>query len=62
MISLRAMGLVVSNAGVGVIDNRIGAKLTEMITEAITNVTYSAGSATSSRPCAETMPVICTIM
>ena len=58
----RLIGLVVSKLGVGLIDSRIGANETEISTEAITKVSYPAGSPTSSSACALTMPIICTIM
>ena len=49
-------------AGVGLIDNRIGAKASEIRTDGMMNKTNPPGSAVSISACALTMPTICTIM
>ena len=62
MISRRVIGLVVSKAGVGLIDSRMGAKDNEISTDGMMNKTKPPGSAVSISACALTMPTICTIM
>ena len=56
------MGLVLSKAGVGEIDSRIGAKAMDTSTEGITKSRKPEGSGISRIACAEMMPTICTIM
>ena len=62
IICRRLSGLAVSNAGVGLIDSRIGANDSEISIDGMTNSTNPPGSATSISDCAVTMPTICTIM
>jgi hypothetical protein len=56
--SLILIGFVVSKAGVGVIDNKIGAKEIETKTEIKTNSSKPLGSPISNKSCAATMPAI----
>ena len=60
--SRSVIGFVLSNAGVGEIDRRIGAKEIETSTDGITKSRYPDGSGTTSNACAVMMPAICTIM
>ena len=55
------MAFVVSNAGVGVADKRIGAKESETRTEVMTNRTKPPGSLTFRSAWAEMMPPIWTM-
>ena len=60
--SRKLIGLVVSNAGVGLIDSKIGVTATLTKTDGITNRTKPEGSAVSKSACAITMPKVCTII
>ena len=58
----RLIRLVVSKAGVGLIDSRIGAKATDTSTDPSTKRKKPDVSGISSMACAAMMPTICTIM
>ena len=55
---LMLIGLVASKAGVGVMDNKIGAKEIDTSTEINTKSSKPPGSPTSNKSCAATMPAI----
>ena len=58
----RLIGFVRSKAGVGLTDNKIGAKEIDTSIEIIINKLYPFGFPIANTPCAETIPIICTII
>ena len=60
--SLIDVGWVVLNAGVGLIDSRIGVIASDTRIDGITNKTNPDGSASNSKYCATTIPNVCTII